>query len=100
MPNVIAINAAAKKHIDAARATSDEMLLARIAKNDRTSMHTLYARHNVRVYRFAAAHGARHHHGRGSGQPGVSWTSGAPRPSSRAARRSRPGCCRSPASRR
>ena len=27
MPNVIAINAAAKKHIAAAQATSDEMLL-------------------------------------------------------------------------
>ena len=52
MPNVIAINSAAKKHIEAARATSDETLLAHIAKNNRTSMHTLYARHNVRVYRF------------------------------------------------
>ena len=52
MPNVIAINAAAKKHIAAARATSDEMLLEDIAKGGRTSMHVLYSRHNVRVYRF------------------------------------------------
>ena len=52
MSNVIAINAAAKKHIAAARATSDEMLLADIAKGNRTAMHVLYSRHNVRVYRF------------------------------------------------
>src|ERR1700754_1686774 len=52
MPNVIAINAAAKKHIAAARATSDEMLLEEIAKGGRTAMHVLYSRHNVRVYRF------------------------------------------------
>ena len=52
MSNVIAINAAANKHIAAARATSDEMLLAEIAKGGRTAMHVLYSRHNVRVYRF------------------------------------------------
>ena len=52
MSNVIAINAAAKKNIAAARATSDEMLLADIAKGNRTAMHVLYSRHNVRVYRF------------------------------------------------
>ena len=52
MSNVIAINAAAKKHIAVARATSDEMLLADIAKGNRTAMHVLYSRHNVRVYRF------------------------------------------------
>jgi RNA polymerase sigma-70 factor (ECF subfamily) len=52
MPNVIAINAAAKKHIAAARATSDEMLLEAIAKSDRNAMHVLYSRHHVRVYRF------------------------------------------------
>src|SRR5712675_1623012 len=52
MSNVIAINAAARKHIAAARATSDEMLLDGIAKGDRNAMHTLYSRHNVRVYRF------------------------------------------------
>ena len=52
MSNVIAINAAAKKSIAAARATSDEMLLQSIAKGDRTAMHVLYSRHNVRVYRF------------------------------------------------
>src|SRR3954447_25912705 len=52
MPNVIAINAAAKKHIADARATSDETLLESIAKGDRAAMHILYSRHNVRVYRF------------------------------------------------
>ena len=52
MSNVVAINAAAKKSIAAARATSDEMLLGSIAKGDRTAMHVLYSRHNVRVYRF------------------------------------------------
>ena len=52
MQNVIAINAAGQQGIIAARATSDEMLLEKIAAGDRTAMHTLYARHNVRVYRF------------------------------------------------
>ena len=52
MSNVVAINAAAKKSIAAARATSDETLLQSIAKSDRTAMHVLYSRHNVRVYRF------------------------------------------------
>src|ERR1700704_6246754 len=52
MPNVIAINAAARKHIADARATSDEALLESIAKGGRTAMHVLYSRHNVRVYRF------------------------------------------------
>jgi RNA polymerase sigma-70 factor (ECF subfamily) len=52
MQNVIAINAAARQGIIAAQATSDEMLLERIADGDRTAMHTLYARHNVRVFRF------------------------------------------------
>ncbi len=52
MQNVIAINAAAHQGIAAAQATSDEMLLENIAAGGRTAMHTLYARHNVRVYRF------------------------------------------------
>ena len=52
MTNVIAINAAARKHIADARATSDETLLESIAKGGRTAMHVLYSRHNVRVYRF------------------------------------------------
>jgi RNA polymerase sigma-70 factor (ECF subfamily) len=52
MQNVIAINAAARQGIIAAQATTDEMLLERIADGDRTAMHTLYLRHNVRVYRF------------------------------------------------
>lgn len=52
MHNVIAINAAARQGIATVQATSDEMLLSNIAGGDRSAMHTLYARHNVRVYRF------------------------------------------------
>src|ERR1700716_1818774 len=52
MQNVIAINAAARQGIIAAQATSDEILLESIADGGRTAMHILYARHNVRVYRF------------------------------------------------
>ncbi|MGJ5049865.1 sigma-70 family RNA polymerase sigma factor [Bradyrhizobium oligotrophicum] len=52
MQNVVAINSAASQGIIAAQATTDDMLLESIADGDRTSMHTLYARHNVRVYRF------------------------------------------------
>jgi RNA polymerase sigma-70 factor (ECF subfamily) len=64
MPNVIAVNAAARPEIvqgivqeivpaiPAAQASSDEMLLESIAGGDRAAMHLLYARHNVRVYRF------------------------------------------------
>jgi len=52
MQNVVAINAAAEQGIIAARATSDEMLLKSISGGHRTSMHVLYSRHNVRVYRF------------------------------------------------
>jgi RNA polymerase sigma-70 factor, ECF subfamily len=52
MQNVIAINAAARQGIATVQATTDEMLLNNIAGGDRNAMHTLYARHNVRVYRF------------------------------------------------
>jgi len=52
MQNVIAINAAARQGIATVQTTTDEMLLNNIAGGDRTAMHTLYARHNVRVYRF------------------------------------------------
>ncbi len=52
MQNVVAINEAARHSIDAAQAISDEMLLESIADGNRTAMHILYARHNVRVYRF------------------------------------------------
>ena len=52
MQNVVAINSAASQGIIVAQATTDEMLLQSIAGGDRTAMHTLYARHNVRVYRF------------------------------------------------
>jgi RNA polymerase sigma-70 factor (ECF subfamily) len=52
MPNVIAINAQASQSIIAVQATSDDMLLESIADGNRTAMHILYCRHNVRVYRF------------------------------------------------
>src|ERR1700749_4851088 len=52
MQNVVAINAAPRQSIIAAQATSDEMLLQSIADGNRTAMHILYSRHNVRVYRF------------------------------------------------
>jgi RNA polymerase sigma-70 factor (ECF subfamily) len=52
MQNIIAINEAARQAVIAAQATTDEMLLERIAEGDRTAMHILYSRHNVRVYRF------------------------------------------------
>jgi len=52
MQNVIALNEAGRQGILAARATSDETLLDHISGGNRTAMHTLYARHNVRVYRF------------------------------------------------
>jgi len=52
MQNVIAINAAARQGIATVQATTDQMLLGSIACGDRNAMHTLYARHNVRVYRF------------------------------------------------
>ena len=42
----------AARGIIAAQATSDEMLLQSIAAGDKSAMHVLYARHNVRVYRF------------------------------------------------
>jgi RNA polymerase sigma-70 factor (ECF subfamily) len=52
MSKVVAINSAAGRSIIAAQATSDQMLLDSITDGDRTAMHVLYARHNVRVYRF------------------------------------------------
>jgi RNA polymerase sigma-70 factor (ECF subfamily) len=52
MQNVIALNDAGRHGIAAAQAISDESLLLGIADGDRSAMHTLYARHNVRVYRF------------------------------------------------
>ena len=42
----------AARGIIAAQATSDEMLLESIAGGEKAAMHVLYARHNVRVYRF------------------------------------------------
>src|ERR1051326_203278 len=34
------------------QATSDEALIGRIAAGDKLAMHSLFARHHVRVYRF------------------------------------------------
>jgi RNA polymerase sigma-70 factor (ECF subfamily) len=52
MQNVVAMSAAGRLGIIAAQTTSDEMLLDSIAEGNRTAMHTLYSRHNVRVFRF------------------------------------------------
>jgi RNA polymerase sigma-70 factor (ECF subfamily) len=52
MPNVVAINPAARQGILAAQATPDEALLESIVEGSRAAMHILYSRHNVRVYRF------------------------------------------------
>ena len=38
--------------MSANQATSDELLIGRIAKGDRLAMQVLFARHHVRVYRF------------------------------------------------
>jgi RNA polymerase sigma-70 factor (ECF subfamily) len=38
--------------LNANSAASDEVLIGRIAKGDRLAMQVLFARHNVRVYRF------------------------------------------------
>jgi RNA polymerase sigma-70 factor (ECF subfamily) len=46
------MNSAASQGIITAQATTDDMLLRSIADGDRTAMHILYSRHNVRVYRF------------------------------------------------
>jgi RNA polymerase sigma-70 factor (ECF subfamily) len=35
-------------------ATTDEILVSRIARGDKRAMHVLFARHNVRVFRFIA----------------------------------------------
>lgn len=99
MPNVIAINAQASQSIIAAQATSDDMLLESIADGNRTSMHILYCRHNVRVYRFIL----RIVRDATTAEDLVSqvfldvWRTAG---QFRAARRFRPGCSRSPASRR
>src|SRR5712691_8440450 len=37
---------------NAMQATSDEVLIGRLANGDRSAMHVLYARHHVRVFRF------------------------------------------------
>jgi RNA polymerase sigma-70 factor, ECF subfamily len=52
MQTAFAITNAAAKGIFAVQATSDEMLIESIADGQRSAMHILYARHNVRTYRF------------------------------------------------
>jgi RNA polymerase sigma-70 factor (ECF subfamily) len=44
--------AARTSELESTQDTSDEALLASIAARDRRAMHLLYARHNVRVFRF------------------------------------------------
>ena len=49
------LSAAAPTHsASAIHVTSDENLIREIAKGDKRAMRVLYARHNVRVYRFIA----------------------------------------------
>lgn len=48
----VAIAGAATDRLSAAKASSDEALIARIAAGDRLAMQALYGRHHVRVYRF------------------------------------------------
>ena len=52
MQTAFAITTAAHQGLMAAQATSDEMLIESIADGEKSAMHILYARHNVRVYRF------------------------------------------------
>ena len=52
MPNVTATNGTAREGFIATQATADAMLLESIAAGEPAAMHTLYCRHNVRVYRF------------------------------------------------
>src|SRR5215468_3018726 len=51
-PTFAVSTGSAARGIIAAQATSDEMLLESIAAGEKSAMHVLYARHNVRVYRF------------------------------------------------
>lgn len=51
-PSFAISTGSAARGIIAAQATSDEMLLESIASGEKAAMHVLYARHNVRVYRF------------------------------------------------
>src|SRR5712691_3044635 len=46
--------AATAQAASASRATSDETLIENIARGDKRAMQVLFARHNVRVYRFVA----------------------------------------------
>jgi RNA polymerase sigma-70 factor, ECF subfamily len=47
-----AVSAVALNRPPAAKATSDEVLIGLIARGDRDAMRLLFARHNVRVFRF------------------------------------------------
>jgi RNA polymerase sigma-70 factor, ECF subfamily len=48
----VAISAVQPSRQSSTKATSDEMLLSLVAKGDKDAIHLLYARHNVRVFRF------------------------------------------------
>ena len=43
----------ARRPLSATQASSDEVLIARVAQGDRLAMQVLYGRHHVRVFRFA-----------------------------------------------
>ena len=43
----------ARRPLSATHATSDEVLIGRIAQGDRLAMQVLYGRHHVRVFRFS-----------------------------------------------
>src|SRR5690242_16609486 len=49
-----ALTGAAMQAWSAVRATTDEVLIRNIAAGDKRAMQVLFARHNVRVYRFIA----------------------------------------------
>lgn len=49
-----ALSSAPTQARNAVQATADDILIRNIACGDKSAMHVLYARHNVRVYRFIA----------------------------------------------
>jgi hypothetical protein len=100
MQNQYVLRDVASPHFrPAVQETSDEALIGLIADGDKRAMQVLYARHNVRVYRFIV---------RLTGNQSLAedlvsevfldvWRQAE---ASSPSRRSRPGCSRSPATRR
>src|SRR5689334_3474340 len=54
MPSDCAVAGAATQAWTAVQATTDNVLIRNIARGDKRAMQVLFARHNVRVYRFIA----------------------------------------------